>query len=91
MFNMGEIYETHKINDAIDNNKQFEKEILNCFMRYKNHDWGDICAKDKQSNDKALKNEEIRIFAAYETSKGKIYIITEWDRSATTIFFASEY
>jgi len=29
--------------------------------------------------------------AEYLTSKGKIWIITEWDRSATTILFPSEY
>lgn len=46
--------------------------------------------EDKQMNDDALSTGN-RIFAAYHTCKGKIYIITEWDRSATTILFADEY
>jgi hypothetical protein len=45
---------------------------------------------DKELNDLAVKTGE-RILEAYETSKGKIWIITEWDRSATTILFPNEY
>ena len=42
-------------------------------------------------NDEAVRSGNNRILASYETSKGKIYIITEYDRSATTILFADEY
>ena len=42
-------------------------------------------------NDNALRNGNDRILAAYDTSEGKVYIITEHDRSATTILFADEY
>ncbi|MDE6020535.1 MAG: hypothetical protein K2H01_06040 [Ruminococcus sp.] len=48
--------------------------------------------EDKALNDAAVKNGDERIFAAYIDSTGrKIWIITEWDRSATTILFPSEY
>ena len=50
-----------------------------------------MCEEDKQMNDEAIKSGNDRILAAYETSKGNIYIITEHDRSATTILFADEY
>ena len=43
-------------------------------------------------NDKTVKNGDDRILAMYEDEKyGKIWIITERDRSATTILFPSEY
>lgn len=50
-----------------------------------------MCEEDKQMNDEAVRSGNNRILASYETSKGKIYIITEHDRSATTILFANEY
>ena len=39
----------------------------------------------------AIENGDDRILASYETYKGKIYIITEWDRSSTTILYPHEY
>jgi hypothetical protein len=47
--------------------------------------------RDMQSNDDAVKTGNDRILAAYNTSEGKVYIITEWDRSYTTLLFANEY
>lgn len=46
--------------------------------------------EDKASNEQAL-IEGSRIMGAYQTCKGKIWIITEADRTATTILFPSEY
>lgn len=48
---------------------------------------GDIPHEDKKMNDSAVKNNDDRIVARYND----IYIITEWDRSATTILFIDEY
>lgn len=53
-------------------------------------DWGDLCKDDKKANEDALKDGD-RILSAYETSFGRIYIITEWDRSYTTVMFCDEY
>lgn len=36
-------------------------------------------------------NGDDRIFARYNNEEGDVYIITEWDRSVTTILFPSEY
>ena len=65
--------------------------VCSYFQRYLYCDWGEMCDEDKALNNEALKSNG-RIFAAYE-KKGlpKIYIITEWDRSATTILFPDEY
>ena len=88
---LGKIVMTREINNCIAENQIFTKEVLKSLLRYKNHDWGEMCDEDRQMNDEAVRSGNDRILASYETSKGKIYIITEHDRSATTILFADEY
>lgn len=68
----------------------FRQEINVCLQRDKNTDWGCICDEDKETNNRALSDDD-RILAAYETSRGKTWIITEYDRSITIILFPSEY
>jgi len=54
-------------------------------------DWGDVCDEDKQSNEDALLDGS-RLLSAYCTVSGvKIWVITEADRSATTILLPEEY
>ena len=55
-------------------------------------DWGDeLCAEDKAANEQALKDGS-RLLSCYRTPAGdRLYIITEWDRSVTTIMLPSEY
>lgn len=52
--------------------------------------WGDLEEDDKRANDDAL-TDGTRIFSAYLIEGEKIYIITEAERSHTTILFATEY
>lgn len=47
--------------------------------------------KIKKMNDSAIKNNDDRILAKYNYGETAIYIITEWDRSTTTILFVDEY
>lgn len=86
----GMILATKGVADEMKENPAFAQEIIAAFNRYQKNDWGDLCQEDKELNDLAVRTDE-RILAAYETSKGKIWIIPEWDRSATTILFPSEY
>ena len=51
---------------------------------------GDLGKEAKDSNDKALVNRD-RVVARYNIKPRSIYIITEFDRSATTILFPEEY
>jgi hypothetical protein len=54
-------------------------------------DWGEVGAQDWRLNDEALK-EGSRILSAYRTLKGKkLWVITEADRSLTTILLPDEY
>ncbi len=91
-FELGLVVQTRSISEARENDKAFDKEVNNCFLRYCNADWSDMeYEEDKAMNDAAIVNNNNRIFATYNTSKGKIYIITEWDRSVTTILFPEDY
>lgn len=90
-WNIGRMVMTRGINEEMSSDEDFEKEVLKAFSRYLKKDWGEMCEEDKQMNDEAVRSGNNRILASYETSKGNIYIITEHDRSATTILFADEY
>ncbi len=47
---------------------------------------------DRRQNDAALKSGEDRLFSSYQVAPGlKLWIITEWDRSVTTLLLPSEY
>ena len=70
---------------------QLRKEVSESFRKYCSGDWGQTCEEDSKLNDLAVANGDDRIVAKYTTCKGNIFIITEWDRSATTIMFADEY
>ena len=60
--------------------------------RHLHGDWGDLCDDDWQLNDAALKSSEDRLFSSYQVTPNlKLWIITEWDRSVTTLLLPSEY
>jgi len=58
--------------------------------RHANGDWGDVDAHDKAANDAAI-YDGTRILSSYKTEFGKLWIITEADRSATTFLLPDEY
>lgn len=93
-FSMGKLVVTRAVNDAIADHEQFAKFVLASLARYRAGDWGEMDEQDKASNDQAVNSGEDRVFAAYVypgRDDWKIWIITEWDGSATTILFPSDY
>ncbi|QPI43594.1 plasmid related protein [Pectobacterium aroidearum] len=55
-------------------------------------DWGELGENDRRQNDHALASGEDRLFSSYQVNPNlKIWIITEWDRSVTTLLLPSEY
>ena len=59
--------------------------------RHVSADWGEVSEDDAQENELSLR-DGFRLLSAYRTVKSqKIWIITEADRSATTILLPSEY
>ena len=65
-------------------------DLLAYLLRHLNGDWGDLCEEDKAENNFSVKNG-YRILSAYPTPLGKLWIITEADRSATTFLLPEEY
>ena len=58
--------------------------------RHHRGDWGDVCEEDGRENEFSLLNNG-RLMSVYRTSKGKIWVISEGDRSSTTILLPEEY
>lgn len=82
---------TRGINSKMEKDKEFAKFVFESVRRYVYQDWGDTCKEDWKMNDDAVKHGDDRIVAKYNNSCGDIFIITEWDRSATTILLTEEY
>lgn len=90
MFELGRTLMTAGVSSTAKENAGFDEEIAKCLLRHSTCDWGDLCEEDALLNDEVLISGD-RILSSYKTTKGKVWIITEADRSATTILFPSEY
>ncbi len=66
-------------------------DISAALARHSMGDWGELCQEDIDENNRALEQGS-RLLSAYTSaSKVKFWIITEWDRSVTTVLLPSEY
>ena len=87
-FPLGRIVATRGALRALQEAGQAPAEFLD---RHVNGDWGEVDDEDKQENEFSVQHG-FRILSAYTTSAGdKLWIITEADRSATTILLPDEY
>jgi len=64
--------------------------------RHINGDWGNVCREDKGHNDAAIEFEgdpdkQQRVLSVYDVGGDPIWIITEWDRSVTTLLLPEDY
>lgn len=74
--------------EALEESNQTASEFL---ARHQSGDWGIVCREDAKENDFSVK-EGFRILSAYKTKNNvKIWIISEADRSSTTILLPSDY
>ena len=89
-FNPGKIVATQKVVEKIKTDSNFASFVSQSLQRHLAGDWGDLCQEDKKENEFSLKNN-LRLLSAYKKANTKIWIITEADRSATTILFPEEY
>lgn len=88
LFETGTIVATSGVFDLMM--KQDGLDVTPYLYRHTQGDWGDLSPEDQDMNNQALFLEN-RIFSAYETEYGRIWIITEWDRSITTVLLPEEY
>lgn len=86
VFRLGQIVAT---SNALS--KLSQQDILRGIQRHQAGDWGDVDAHDRDANNRAL-TEGTRLLSVYHTSSGlKFWIITEADRSVTTVLLPEDY
>ena len=98
-FSLGQTLATYAINEAMSR-QPFQAFIQNSIRRHHSKDWGDCCKEDKKVNGESLKMD-MRLLSVYNIptelkssnhqNNESIWIITEADRSSTTILYPSEY
>ena len=67
------------------------EDVFSCLRRHAAGDWGECGPEDWQENEFSL-GKHLRLFSVYHDRAGtKFWIITEADRSSTTILLPSEY
>jgi hypothetical protein len=69
-------------------------EAFAFLVRHESGDWGEVCDEDRETNENAL-NDGFRLFSVYELDgenerKTRFYVITEWNREATTILLPKD-
>lgn len=90
-FQLGDVVVTNGIIAKYSIGDEPNKFLNELLQRHASCDWGDVCEEDKQMNNESLKSGN-RLLSLYEVGEEyPIYIITEADRSVTTILFADEY
>jgi hypothetical protein len=58
--------------------------------RHETGDWGELCTFDRRQNEIALR-DGLRVLSSYNVGEKSVWIITEADRSVTTILLPEEY
>ena len=85
-FSLGRTVSTRNALDTLD-----PEDVQASMGRHHVGDWGDLCEEDRQSNERALEKGG-RLFSVYYDREGvKFYIITEHDRSVTTVLLPEDY
>jgi hypothetical protein len=87
-FQLGQIFATPGAIDTLEGSRESAQTFINRHARLEK---GELSNEDHQENLFSV-SRQLRIFSAFKTANGiKIWVITEADRSATTILLPSEY
>ena len=87
-FSLGRVVATPGALAALD---KCREEAATYLLRHAQGDWGDLDREDARANDAALV-DGTRLLSSYRTTAGvKLWLITEADRSATTLLLPEEY
>jgi hypothetical protein len=87
-FPLGQVVATPGALEALMRTKTLPVHLL---ARHQAGDWGDVDAEDAAENELSVR-EDFRILSTYHLLDGtKLWVITEADRSATTLLLPSEY
>jgi hypothetical protein len=95
LFSLGHVVATPA---ALASIQQHGESVPALLHRHLTGDWQELCEEDRNANWAAVLGGEARIFSAFNiTAKGyigksvKIWVITEWDRSVTTLLRPEDY
>ena len=87
-FPLGRLFLTPGAIEALAESEQMPQEFINRHVRLEQ---GELCDEDHRENLFSI-DKSLRIFSAFKTGKGiKLWVITEADRSATTLLLPGEY
>ena len=87
-FSLGQVVATPGALSLLNEQQVHPIDLLERHVR---GDWGSVCVEDAQSNDWAVQKGE-RLLSSYSLGSGlKVWIITESDRSVTTLLLPEEY
>jgi hypothetical protein len=87
-FSLGRMFLTQGANDALEEAQQTPQEFIS---RHARLEQGELSNEDHKENLYSV-DKPLRIFSAYKTAQGvKLWLISEADRSVTTILLPSEY
>lgn len=87
LFPLGQIAATPGALAALTGAGMSPTELLS---RHQAGDWGTVPAEDAAENEHSL-TEGARLVSSYPVGAGRVWIITEWDRTLTTLLLPSEY
>ena len=86
LFSLGQMVITANARDRLH-----PADVPLCLARHLSGDWGELCPEDREENQRSL-TQGGRLFSVYrDRNKVKMYIITEHDRSLTTILLPEDY
>jgi hypothetical protein len=66
------------------------EDLFGLLARHAKGDWRELCAFDRRQNEIALR-DGLRVLSSYTVGEKFVWIITEADRSVTTILLPEEY
>jgi hypothetical protein len=84
-FPLGQLVATANVAERLST-----EEVLSGLRRHACGDWGDLSPEDTLANDAALQQGE-RLFSAYGFGSLRFWVITEADRSLTTVLLPQDY
>ena len=88
LFKLGQVCATP---DALALAERHSINLIRLIERHHCGDCGDMCAEDIAINNYAIETGDGRIFSSYKVKGGKVWIITEHDRSSTCIMLPENY
>ena len=95
LFSPGHVVATHAALALLQEHGVSVPELLH---RHLTGDWQEMCKPDRDANWAAVLEGETRVFSSFDVAPKdhagkpmKIWVITEWDRSATTVLRPEDY